>query len=124
MLKYDPDSAPNPKEWLALDEGERQALIAISHENTDLDEVQLMLHASGHMVIENQLAMEIPEVVSNFNRLMKEGLGRHDALHACSALIMELMYNISNKEIKGDPNDYYHKRLEEMTAEKWWNQDY
>jgi len=124
ISKYDPDSTPNPKDWLALDEDERRLLVEAAHSDAGLDMVQLMMHATGHVAVETQLAMEIPEVTSNFNRLRKEGLGRHDAIHACAALVMELMFNGAKGEIKGDPNEYYHKRLGEMTAEKWLNQDY
>jgi len=124
---YDPLTAPNATAWLALDEGERMMLIIEAHKGEDLDEQQLQLHSSGHLIVENQLALEDPEVVLHFNRLMKEGLDRHNALHACAALVMEMMFNLFQTEqqnIGGDPNTYYKKRLVQMTAEKWLNQDY
>ena len=123
MKKYNPDVYPNPKVWLALEETEQQRLVEVAHQKSGLTEGQLAMHASGHVTVETQLAMELPHVVDNFKRLMKEGLGRHDALHACCAIVMEMIFN--GIQDKGEVSDeYYAKRLGELTAKKWWDQTY
>ena len=124
MRKYNPDKAPDAAAWLALDETERIELVKQAHKDTDLDFIQLTLHATSHVTIETQIAMNLEHVVSNFDRLIKEGLGRHDAIHACAAISMELIYKGMNGDGKEDLEAFYKKRLGELTAKNWLDQTY
>jgi hypothetical protein len=56
MRKYDPDKAPNPREWLALDEQERMNLVKRYHRREGDYGESLELHTAFHTVVETQLA--------------------------------------------------------------------
>ncbi len=87
MDGYDPERAPDPEWWLSLDESERMDLAQESqHEDEQLPSPRS--HAAIHLVIENQVAMgdEIP-VAATLQRLLAEGLGRHDAVHAIGSVL-------------------------------------
>jgi hypothetical protein len=76
MDRYDPEVAPDAEDWLALDEGERIQLVEWYHRETraDLPKAARPLHASVHVVVENQLALNDEPVIRALARLMKEGL--------------------------------------------------
>jgi hypothetical protein len=57
MNRYDPSNAPDPAEWLALDEQERILLVEYFHRSARIDLPEVNLHAIVHSVVENQLAM-------------------------------------------------------------------
>src|SRR5262249_40443203 len=52
------------------------------------------LHATIHMVVENQLALNDEPVLRALERLKKEGLTRHDAVHAIGSQVAEHIYDI------------------------------
>lgn len=75
-----------------------------------------------HVIVENQLAVSEPAVVATLERLQREGLDRHDALHAIGSVLLEHL----NERMKqadapsdGDPNARYFKNLEKLTAAGW-----
>ena len=78
---YDPLDAPNPGQWLALDEGERLRLVIEHHRQTGVELPSEEGHAAIHVVVENQAALgdEVP-TQATLARLMREGLDRHDAV--------------------------------------------
>jgi len=82
-LQYDPLEAPEPEEWLAIDEAERIDLVKDYHRRARVRLPNEKLHAVFHVVVENQITLgnEIP-VQSTVQRLMAEGLDRHEAIHA------------------------------------------
>jgi hypothetical protein len=53
---YDPDKAPDPKEWLALDEQERIRLAKNYHVARRIKLPNANAHAAFHAVVENQIA--------------------------------------------------------------------
>lgn len=55
-MKYNPEIAPIPAAWLALDESERIELCIAFHKKTKEKPPNLKLHAIIHAVVENQLA--------------------------------------------------------------------
>jgi hypothetical protein len=81
--------APNRDVWLATDEQERIDAVLKSHRLARIELPNKQLHASVHSIVENQLAEKVASVVEAMPRLMKEGLTRHEAVHA---LDMELLY--------------------------------
>ena len=120
MRAYDPHQTPDPEKWLGLDEAERHALVEAHHRLAKVELPNATLHAVIHTVVENQLAMGIPEVRSALERLIGEGLDRHDALHAIGSLLAERMYEVLEGSAKGlEPNQAYLLKLEQLTAEKW-----
>ena len=118
---YDPLEAPDPQQWLALDEAERIDLVEDYHRDAGIHLPNLKLHATLHAIVENQVALgdELP-VERTLRRLMAEGLDRHDALHAISMeLIMHVRDLVHQDEAPADTSQPYFEALERLTAEGW-----
>jgi hypothetical protein len=122
MDAYDPAVGPDPTEWLALDESERITLAEEYHREAGEPAPSPRLHATFHNVVETQIAMgdELP-VRRTLLRIMKEGLDRHDAIHAIAAELAETMYDVVNEGGKrgDDPNRIYFSAPERLTARRW-----
>jgi NAD-dependent DNA ligase len=126
MNHYDPEQAINASEWLELDEGVRQLLVEEYHRDARiaLPSKTRLLHASIHTVVENQLAMNIEPVVRALERLMKEGLSRHEAVHAIGSRVAEQIYDImQRKETPEVLNARYYAAIEQLTAATWRNDE-
>jgi hypothetical protein len=124
MNHYDPEQAINASEWLELDEGVRQLLVEEYHRDARiaLPRKARLLHATIHAVVENQLAMNIEPVVRALERLMKEGLSRHEAVHAIGSRVAEQIYDIMQlKETLEVSNARYYAAIEQLTAATWRN---
>jgi hypothetical protein len=122
MERYDPEMAPAPEEWLALDEGERIVLIEAYHRDARiaLRKPARKLHASIHTVVENQLALNDEPVVRAFARLRKEGLSRHDAVHAIGSVVAEWLYDLKKEQHTPDTaRAHYYAAVERLTAATW-----
>jgi hypothetical protein len=121
MEHYDPHAAPDPKEWLALDEDDRLDLVRRYHEDAGIHLPRVDLHSIAHVVVENQIALgdELP-VERTLRRLMAEGLDRHDAVHAIGSVLTGVIYDISRDTLTdADPNPAYFAELERLTAAGW-----
>ena len=121
MEKYQPLKCPNAQEWLELDEYERVFLVREFHEESDepLPEDAMELHASIHVVVENQIAMEHVPVPATVDRLIRQGLDRHEAIHAVGAVVSENIYDLTaGNETSWDHNKY-RRRVEKLTAKRW-----
>lgn len=123
MHRYNPLQAPDPKEWCALDEQERIQLVEQYHRRAGIRLPNTTVHAVLHAVIENQIAQgdELP-VRRTLQRLMTEGLDRHDALHAIGSALAQHMHDLLSRPkvvSKADPNEAYYAALERLTAEEW-----
>jgi hypothetical protein len=99
MECYDPDKPIDPKEWMALDEGERDYLVKQYHRKKRIKMPDLRMHAMFHVVVENQIALgdDIP-ARKTLARLMREGLSRHDYYRQLEDLTSEGWLNSSNDE--------------------------
>jgi hypothetical protein len=91
MNSYDPEQSPDSNTWLSLSEDDRIHLAMVTHEssNTELLSQSLSLHASIHVVVENQLALNTEFIPETLVALMKLGMSRHNAVHAIGAVILE-----------------------------------
>jgi len=121
MERYDPLLPPDPAEWLATDEGERIDLIVDYHRGVRVKLPNQRLHATIHVVVENQVAMgdELP-VRRSLERLQAEGLDRHEAIHAIGSVLAGHMYDLMKTGgPTGNPNKAYWDELESLTAESW-----
>lgn len=122
LTKYDPDRAPDPGEWLALDELSRIGLVSRYHRKHRIKLPSLQAHAVIHAAVENQVALgdEIP-VAATLRRLMAEGLDRHDAVHAIGSVLVRHMHQILLAETEPgvDVNLAYYRDLETLTARSW-----
>ena len=123
VMQYDPLKAPDPETWLELDEQERMAMVESCHYSLGIELPNSTVHAVIHTVVENQLAMDDAPVQEAFNRLLAEGLDRHDALHAVGSVLAELMLKAIHKpEEVEDPQEVYYRELAKLTAASWWEQ--
>lgn len=122
MLRYDPFTAPDPDEWLALDEQERITLISVYHKKARIKLPNLQVHTVLHAIVENQIALgdEIP-VARTLDRLVEDGLDRHDAIHAIAAALAEHLRSLKDRPATAsdDPNATYFAALERLTPESW-----
>ena len=114
---YDPDEAPDPEAWLALDEDERRNRVEDFHRAAGIRIPNAAVHAIIHTVIENQIARGLEPVKRVLARLMGEGLDRHEALHAIGSVLAKRLHSMM-KEQKGDSGEYL-QAIEGLTAEEW-----
>jgi hypothetical protein len=122
MERYDPEMAPGGEEWLGIDEGERLLLVEEYHRDAriPLPRRARRLHASMHVVVENQLASNDEPVVRAVGRLMKEGLSRHDAVHAIGSLVAEEVHDLLKQDETPDTiRARYYAAVERLTAAEW-----
>lgn len=120
MSRYDPDIAPPPAEWLALDEGERILRVERYHEHAGIEVPNLRVHATIHVIVENQLAAGLPAVRDAFARVRGQGLGRHEAIHAVGTVLAEHLWHLMRDGVtQGDPNLPYERALRDLTADQW-----
>jgi hypothetical protein len=120
---YNPDGPIDPQGWLAIDESQRLYLVQQYHRKKRVRLPNARLHAVIHVVVENQVAMgaEIP-VGNTVSRLMREGLSRHDAIHAIGTILAGHLYELMKEGPQStDANSTYYRELDELTAESWLN---
>src|SRR6516225_10078388 len=113
-MRYDADKAPDPEEWLELDESERIDLVIDYHRRAKKPVGQdKKLHAIAHVIVESQVAMGDATVVpAKLNRLMQEGLSRHDAIHAIASVLMGIIVDMfKNRDKQVDINAQYGREL-------------
>ncbi|WP_275097085.1 hypothetical protein [Sedimenticola hydrogenitrophicus] len=121
METYNPDKEIDAAAWLWLDENERIELVQQFHllSDQDLPEDKIRLHSAIHVVVENQLAMGVEPVPETIARLIRQGLDRHEAIHAIGAIIAGDIFDI----LKGNVQEYslvkYRRKLEKITAKRW-----
>lgn len=123
---YDPAAAPDPAEWLALDESERLDRVEKYHRRAGIFPPNERLHAVFHVVVENQIALgdETP-VRRTVERLIGEGLDRREAVHAVSTVLLEQVREVLQADkmqldaIAPHMNEAYFAALERLTAEGW-----
>jgi hypothetical protein len=118
LNRYNPHRAPNPQAWMALDEMERILLARRYDERTRARLPSPEVHAVIHVVVENQAAMgdETP-VAAALERLVHEGLDRHDAIHAVGSVLSDYLWEgLRGIEIDSDA---YYSDVAQLTAESW-----
>jgi len=121
MQRYDPLEAPDPDEWLALDEQERLDLVREYHRRARIRLPNAKVHAVLHAIVKAQIALadETP-ARRTAQRLMDEGLDRHEAIHAIGLVLAEFMQDLLKApQSDTDPNVPYFAALERLTAEDW-----
>ncbi|HEX6746485.1 MAG TPA: hypothetical protein VF092_04155 [Longimicrobium sp.] len=122
LTRYDPDRAPEPTRWLATPEDQRLEIIRRFHRKAGIRIPNMTVHVVLHSIVENQVALgdETP-VAATLARLMREGLTRHDAIHAVATVLLRHMTALMEDEVPEgeDPNVRYFAELEELTADAW-----
>jgi hypothetical protein len=118
VRRYDPLSGPDPTEWLGLDELSRIDLVTEYHRRKKVRLPNRRLHATFHVVVENQLAEGFVAAQDALRRLMDGGLDRHEAVHAIGSVVASDVYSaLSSGSARGEHE--YVRRLSELTAERW-----
>jgi hypothetical protein len=125
-MRYNADQAPDPEAWLELDESDRIDLVIDYHVRAKqpVGESE-RLHAAAHVIVENQAAMGDATVVpATLDRLMREGLDRHDAIHAIGSVLVGIFFDVAKNPGKQvDINAQYGRELAELTAASWRSQE-
>ena len=124
-MPYDALKAPDPQDWLDLDEQERIDLVKRYHIRAKLPVGENeRLHAAAHVIVENQVAMgNVTVVPATLARLMREGLDRHDAIDAIASVLVGIFFDVAKDPSKRiDINAAYGRELGELTAESWRSQ--
>ena len=120
MNRYNADHAPDPRDWLALDEQIRIDLAEEHHRRERTKLPNLKAHAVFHAIVENQLAERLEPVVRAMARLRAEGLSRHDAVHAIASVVAEHIHHLFNDEVDADnAQAIYNAAVERLTAKGW-----
>lgn len=119
-MKYDPNKSPTSN-WLDLDEQERILIVEAYHRRQKTPLPNVELHGVVHVLVENQLALKEEVVVATLARLQREGLTRHDALHAIGSVLVEYIYELMRpgKVETTDAFKRYLERLPRLTAKSW-----
>jgi len=120
VKEYKATIAPNPEVWLSLDEQLRLDLVVdyVNKNENNIEEPAKIIHASIHVIVENQLALGSEPTPKTYSRLRKQGLSRHEAIHAIGAVISEDMFEIMRGN-KDQAFERYKGRLEKLTAKRW-----
>lgn len=116
---YDADRDPDPAAWLALDQGERLLHVEAYHRLADVEPSPAPeTHAVVHTIIESQLASDDPPHVRRaIDRVRREGLTRHEAVHAVGSVLTPLM--LAAMRDGGFDERGYLEGLDALTAASW-----
>lgn len=121
-MEYDPLTPPKPDQWLELQEDTQIRMVREYHKSGAPELLKEELHAAFHVMIENQLASDEVPVRRTLDRLMEEGLDRHEAIHAIGSVLMEHMYDNVHRGSSGDgTKDMYYQDLTHLSADVWKN---
>jgi L-serine deaminase len=122
VQNYDPEVPPSPAEWLALDEQLRIDLAEVYHRKAREKVPNVKAHAAFHAIVENQIAEGMESVVRAMARLMKQGLSRHDAVHAVGSCVADHVFeamNSKDEDFASTAQVRYNAAVERLTAEEW-----
>jgi hypothetical protein len=123
-MHYEANEQPHSQIWLELDESEQIDAVMDYHRRTRVKLENPELHAIAHVVVENQVALgEVTSVPATLDRLMDEGLDRHEAIHAIASILMSIVSDIAREADDGsDINAKYGRELGKLTAAGWRSQ--
>ena len=121
MKKYDPEVGPIGSEWLETREADRFEMVTAYHRRRRISLPNPRLHAAIHAVVENQVALGEEVVVEALERLQKEGLNRHEAVHAIGMVLGEHIYDVLKEggEVTPELHAPYFERLKHLSAGEW-----
>lgn len=120
MNRYDPDHAPNPEHWLALDEQVRIHLAEEYHRVKGIKLPNVKAHAVFHAIVENQIAENLESVVRAMARLTSEGLSRHESIHAIASVLAEHINELFKTKVDEKHSAaIYSAAVERLTAKGW-----
>ncbi len=120
-MNYDPLIEPDPRQWLAMDENRRLQMVLDYHRRARLDIPNQRLHAAVHTVVENQAALGAKTpVAETLQRLMQEGLDRHEAIHAVGSVLAGHIWKwLTNPASESLDVNRLFSEVRQLTAQKW-----
>lgn len=119
MPWYDPNTAPDPDEWLAQDEAERVEAAAAYHRIHGLEAQNAAMHARIHAAVETQLAEGEAATWDALDRLMDGGLDRHEALHAIGYVYAQHLLGATKSGTPGRVGPGYARDLARIDPKRW-----
>ncbi len=120
MEDYDPLNAPDPDKWQSMDEDERITLVMEHHREAGVQLPNEQLHTVIHVVVENQIALgDEMSAQATLERLMREGLDRHEAIHAVGSVLVDFVQALIRDDAALGANERYNQELEKLTAAEW-----
>jgi uncharacterized protein YoaH (UPF0181 family) len=119
LTEYDPDQAPDPERWLAQNEMELMELVQGYHRREQIPLPNERVHAGYHVMVENQVAHgDRTPVRDAVDRLMGEGMSRHDAIHAVGAVLAKHMHRATETNVPVSRETYY-ADIRALSKEGW-----
>lgn len=119
---YNPNVAPDPREWLALPESERIRLAQSFHVAVHERVPSMKAHAAIHVVVENQIATGYGPSKRAAVRLQEEGLSRHEAVHAIGSVIAQFIHELGQGQTDEQRSSFQarmNEAVESLHAEGW-----
>ena len=119
---YNPDSAPDAREWLALPELERIRLAQNYHVSARIKVPSMKAHAAAHVAVENQIASGYGPSKRAVSRLLSEGLSRHEAVHAIGSVVAQFIYELNKTQAPEQQSSFQSRMgeaIEALHAEQW-----
>lgn len=119
---YDPEQAPVADEWLGVAELDRLQAVFDFHADEGLEEGSLTAHATIHVIVENQIAMGVEATLQAMERLQRQGLSRHEALHAIGCVVAELIFDVTRRREPSESEDLEARleaAIERLDAQSW-----
>lgn len=119
-MRYDPDKKPDPKKWLKMGEDKRIEACKNYHVKANIEMPNVKMHAIVHSVVENQAATPDDDRVSDkLDQLQREGLSRHEAIHAVGLVMSEFLFDALTGNPDPHANENYFRELEQLDAAQW-----
>lgn len=120
-MTYNPNIQMQKTQWLEMDEGQRIAIVEAFHvqSNEDIELEAMTLHATFHVIVENQIAQNVTIVEQTIAKLIRQGIDRHEAIHAISAIISEDILNAARGEGETFTIKKFRRKLEKITVKRW-----
>ena len=122
MNAYDSERLPDFREWLDLEDEQRVERVVSFHQGSGVEIPNVRLHAAIHVVVENQIAVGEPVVTETIGRLQREGLSRHEAVHAVGSVAAEHLRDVLRGDRPAEGTERrrpYSERVKALTAAGW-----
>jgi len=97
---------------------EQQLIVERYHKHTHVRLPSPHMHAIMHAAIETQIAQGRAAAGRALERVMTEGLDRHDAVHALGSVLAKHMYAVM-KDRQPLDDKAYDADLDALSAERW-----
>ena len=123
---YDPNVNPDRELWLLLDEQDRISQAEKYHRKRGIRLPNITAHATFHAIVENQIAEGEESVIRAMDRLQKQGLNRHDSIHAIAWVLSQHLFEqmkTDEPDTKDTVNARYVAAVERLNADDWRSQE-